>query len=232
MKKEETKHPVRYICSTFVDKCKQLRYYAKVKFNPDVHPDSPLFLELSAKEKMNTKASKEKGKQEVEKLLQEWPEAIHIFTDGSSNPNPGPCGGGVIIYNYPSLGLTHTISMAGGFGSNNIAELQALGLAYCWILRLAPTLVRKVIIFSDSSYAIDIATGKSTPKKHTKLAKLIRSLFRRSTKQRPSTLTWVPGHVNILGNEEADRLAKLAASANDDDTPDIVKFPELLLDYS
>jgi hypothetical protein len=139
------------------------------------HPDSPLFLRLRARERQNTSASKEKGKLEVERLLCERPEAIHIFTDGSFNPNPGPCGGGVIAYNYPEMGLTTSLAMASGFGSNNIAELQALALACCMISRFSLVQRERVIIFSDSMYAIDIAKGKSNPKKNSKLAKLVRS---------------------------------------------------------
>ena len=120
------------------------------------------------------------------------------------------------MYNYPGLGLTFTLSMPGGYGSNNISELQALTLACCKILRLFPPPAEVIIIFSDSMYAIDIATGKSVPKKHKKLAKLVRSLYRRAAKKYTITLAWSPGHVDILGNEKADTLAKMAANDNDD----------------
>ena len=44
------------------------------------------------------------------------------------------------------------------------------------------------------------------------------------------TLSWVPGHVGVLGNEKADRLAEEAVRRNSDDTIDIVQDPDSFYD--
>jgi ribonuclease HI len=122
------------------------------------------------------------------------------------------------------------ISMPGGLGSNNIAELQALVLAFREIIAI-PLPARKIFIFSDSRYALDLASGASRPHMHLALAKLVRQLYRKASRKHDTSLEWSPGHVGILGNEEADLLAKTAAEENDVDTRPVAKFPHLILTY-
>ena len=67
-------------------------------------------------------------------------------------------------------------------------------------------------IFSDSQSAIGILKlgWKPTHHKHT-VAEIIQKIQKLEQKNISVNISWTPGHANIKGNEEADRLAKEAS---------------------
>ena len=79
---------------------------------------------------------KKKGKQISERLasfLESPPDDVALyFTDGSASPNPGPSGAGVYRPEGPLPVWRIAISL--GHGSNNEAEIYAIGLALRAIL--------------------------------------------------------------------------------------------------
>jgi len=135
-------------------------------------------------------------------------DTVHIFTDGSCFPNPGPGGwGAVMLYNnrYKEL-------YGGKHGTtNNEMELMAM------LEGLAALKTRKypVIIYSDSQYSINSVsvwhkgwakrgwtTSTGQPVKNVEL---IREIVKASGDN--TIFKWVKGHVGIVHNERADVLA-------------------------
>jgi hypothetical protein len=64
-----------------------------------------------------------------QKLLAAVPPcALISFTDGSANPNPGPCGGGALLRDATGLWMEEAVA-ALGQGTNNLGELWGVGMA-------------------------------------------------------------------------------------------------------
>ncbi|GFV65337.1 RNase H domain-containing protein [Trichonephila clavipes] len=67
-----------------------------------------------------------------------------------------------------------------------------------------PRIYSGIIIFTDSRSTLqDIQNGKCQISH-----KIIQSIDKIITERRSCTIQWIPAHVNILGNEKADELAK------------------------
>ena len=87
-------------------------------------------------------------------------------------------------------------------GSNNTGELSAIIEALLFALEHEYT---KVVIYSDSEWSINMITGKWRPKTSTELVALAQRLAYKSGLA--THLQWVKGHVDVAGNELADKLA-------------------------
>jgi ribonuclease HI len=133
--------------------------------------------------------------------------AIHIYTDGACDPNPGRGGWGVVILDN---GHTRTLSGGESHTTNNRMELTAAiqGLRAF----TAPT---QMVVFCDSQYVRKgitewIATWKKKnwqrPTGVLANVDLWKELDRLNTFHRV-TWKWVRGHGGNPHNEQADRLA-------------------------
>lgn len=132
---------------------------------------------------------------------------MHIYTDGSCHPNPGP-GGWACVFSGG-----RRLSGAEPATTNNRMEMTAIfeALKACKD-REAP------LIFSDSQYAINGCTiwrkgwvKKNYRRKEGPLlnADLWRALHAECDRVKPQ-FKWVRGHSGNAGNEAADRLAGAA----------------------
>lgn len=124
---------------------------------------------------------------------------IDVWTDGACTGNPGPCGFGVVIRvsdRYTEIGQYV------GTGTNNIAELLAIGVA----LEEAREFEGKVQIHTDSNYSIGVLTKGWKAKANVELIQWIKQLVA----QRDVKFIKVKGHAGIPLNERADRLAVAA----------------------
>ena len=144
---------------------------------------------------------------------------IYAFTDGSANPNPGPAGAGIAIYergiaNDP---LIASYAAALGMGDNNTGELYAAGMAYSYIQNNRYT--GKFYIFTDSTLTRGALEERwSAGKSNHELLHAVRAARRAHPGN--SVIKWVPGHSDIPQNELADRLAG-AGSDNSSNNNDI-----------
>lgn len=134
---------------------------------------------------------------------------IKIFTDGAAKGNPGPGGYGAVLLledRVLELGARKEVT------TNNEMELRSVVEA----LKNIPTEVEAVEIFSDSKYVIDGAsswifgwmkngwkTNTGSDVMHKKIWQELNELLQKKK------VKWnkVPGHVGIIGNERADRIA-------------------------
>lgn len=128
-------------------------------------------------------------------------DAIVIYTDGACTGNPGPSGIGVVIMDGEKR---RELSEYLGRGTNNIAELTAIGRALEEILDATE---RPVFVHSDSSYSIGLLTKGWKAKANAELVSWLRDLANKFPKL---TLVKVKGHAGIPENERADELARRA----------------------
>jgi len=128
---------------------------------------------------------------------------VQIFTDGASLGNPGPAGIGVVIRQGDN---TKEISEYIGETTNNVAELTA-------VLRALESIrgtKRKVVIHSDSSYAIGVLSMGWKVKSNQDL---VRKIHRHMSRFSDLHFYKVEGHAGIPLNELADELAGRAAKS-------------------
>ena len=143
------------------------------------------------------------------------PDSVIAFTDGSCQPNPGPCGAGSCIFMPHQENPVCLKKPVSNHSSILLGELVAIHMTLDYL----NTEIQKsqsipdIHIFSDSQSAIGILElgWQPTQHKHTvaEIKQLIQHLEKRNTTVH---ISWTPGHANIKGNEEADRLAKEASS--------------------
>lgn len=158
-------------------------------------------------QKINHKRSKGKkayyGKLDIKK------DTVHIFTDGSCFPNPGPGGyAAVLLFNEHKKEVSGHAKRT----TNNEMEMRAIleGLK-----ALKPGNKFPVIVYSDSQYCVNCivswsigwqrrgwTTKQGKPVQHAELIKEITAL-----KKDNIAFRWVKGHVGHEHNERADYLA-------------------------
>ncbi|HSJ99992.1 MAG TPA: ribonuclease H [Kofleriaceae bacterium] len=126
--------------------------------------------------------------------------AIHVWTDGACEGNPGPAGLGVVIIDGAER---RELSEYLGQGTNNIAELSA-------ILRGLESIEdrkRPVVVYSDSQYSIGLLTQNWKAKANKELVEKLRGLTRQFVDLR---FVKVAAHSGIPLNERVDELARNA----------------------
>lgn len=144
-------------------------------------------------------AAKVDAKQRIAALE---PDVVQAFTDGACSGNPGPAGSGCVV-KLPGGKLVERHKSLGE-GTNNIAELVAIGMALEVLRDEGVDRKTRVAIFSDSSYAKGVLTGGWKAKAN---GVLIRKLKEAMAEWPNAELNWVAGHVGIPENERADALA-------------------------
>lgn len=139
---------------------------------------------------------------EVERAFRQgmYLDPIGAYADGSGTSFDKPAGIGVTLF-WPS-GEREMIAENIGLGSNNRAELCAVWRA----LRAFPHVQQKLVIYTDSEYAIGSLTKDWAPQKNVGLIVNIRA----DLALRPHVqFEHVAGHAGVAGNETADLLSKI-----------------------
>jgi ribonuclease HI len=127
-------------------------------------------------------------------------DAIHVWTDGGANPNPGPAGIGVVIVDGEQK---KELSEFLGHGTNQIAELTAILRG----LQEIDDRSRPVVVYSDSAYSIGLLTQNWKAKANVELVGKLRALCAMFEDLR---FVKVAGHAGIALNERVDQLAGAA----------------------
>ncbi|MAK94822.1 MAG: hypothetical protein CL994_00520 [Euryarchaeota archaeon] len=153
---------------------------------------------------------------------------LHIYVDGSCEENRnvtestpagwGFCvvdgdsgigrGGGDVIAERSGPVVTNPSEndyLGAEVGSNNTAELTAIGHAARWILSQPGEGV--VVIRGDSQYALNIASGAWRAKANQDLAESVKALWREVDSVRGLRGEHVRAHRGHRWNERADHLA-------------------------
>lgn len=148
------------------------------------------------------------------------PNTIICYTDGSASPNPGPSGAGASIFS-PNASLID-LGASLGHGSNNFAELYAIGMVFSELSQSLPhssAPAPPVLLFTDSLYAIQVISSTKPPVAHTSTVLTLRASLAALLRLTPISLLWIRGHCEVGGNERVDRIAKRFANAPAPATP-------------
>lgn len=143
-------------------------------------------------------------------LHEEHGNTSHIYTDGSKTNNGVACAAHQLNRNIVQI-LPQQASI---FTAELYAILNALKI-------IEQNNHGEYTIFSDSKSAIDAI--KQYNNHNPIITKIFEWLINLFARQRVVTLCWVPSHVGVKGNEEADKLAN--NGANSGNLPNIVALP-------
>jgi ribonuclease HI len=173
--------------------------------------DTDLTCEISKKESPQILLQLTRNK------VSEYNDSIHIFTDASKHDEL--VGIGILIQDTDqninqkySLRLTDNTSIF-------TAELTAIKIALVKLLRIKNT--KDITIFSDSLSSLQAIMG-SQPTSAVNTINEIKQLINYLKHQ--VTIVWVPSHIGLKGNEQADSLANEATAKH---TTDIKILPDL-----
>lgn len=132
---------------------------------------------------------------------------LRLYTDGSAQPNPGPCGCGAVMLDAKDE-IVWTLSEFLGEGTNNVGELFAILRGVSRAMEMG---VSHLHVYSDSELSVHLLNGqKQTKKEH--LLYLVQRIQKVISKK-PSMkveFSWVKAHNGHTWNEMADRLANNA----------------------
>ncbi|SJL84260.1 ribonuclease H family protein [Vibrio palustris] len=165
-----------------------------------------------------TQPKKAKPAALTQSQIEAMPFDIKIFSDGGCEPNPGKAGTGLAVYEHNKLSELW-FGLYQQFGTNNTAELRGLHHALL-MAKDKITHGHSVAIFCDSKYSIDCITqwapgwekkGWKKSGGEIKNLDIIQSAYRLYQELATHiTLHHVNGHVDIEGNELADRMSIVA----------------------
>jgi ribonuclease HI len=130
---------------------------------------------------------------------------IHAYTDGSSREETKKSGGGIYI-TFPSGTRTSKSIPVGMYSSNFKAERRALEEAITDLIKDSEATGQNIVILTD---ALSLLQGLEN--QNPELYSTRNTLNILEEKTMSVHLQWIPSHVDILGNERADRLAKVGA---------------------
>ena len=183
-------------------------------------------------------ARKKERKREALAFIEsiQWP-SIVAYTDGGSSPNPGPAGSGVFLsiptcfctekerqtIKEKSGHLQFEYSIPLGKGTNNIAELTAVGFALKLLcarksaILQAKETCRSIEIMTDSNYVKGLLIDNYMAHTNEQLVNQVRGWLKRAQRTFAPTrvrVNWIPAHCGIEGNERADSLATVAMNVS------------------
>ena len=139
----------------------------------------------------------------------EW---IHIYTDGSAFKGTMNAGYGARVQ-YPDQTREELFESCGAHASNYEAEATAIEASLQHISNIFKQKVKQrnnIIIFSDAKSVLEALRNEDlNDMTIRRLSRTISDFIAAHTVD--ITLQWIPGHTNIPGNEQADKLAKQGA---------------------
>ena len=137
-----------------------------------------------------------------------WKHSLHIYTDGSLNPNTKKVGCSIYI---PYFKYSKYVRI-NDYTSIYTAELFAVLLALEWIEEFQPL---HVCIFMDCLSALQAISQFNLNNKL--ICDIRHALLNIRNRASIVVFEWIPGHCGIHGNEMADRLAKRAVNKDNND---------------
>ena len=142
----------------------------------------------------------------LEYIANKYPTHTKIYTDGSKNDN----GSAGAAFTIPSINCTKSFHLGNGISIFS-AELIGIRQAFKEI-QMNPINNKSILLCSDSKAALN-AIRSNANKIRTKLLLEIQTLLSSLLQSNFNiTLFWIPAHIDIQGNEIADKAAKAGAN--------------------
>ena len=184
---------------------------------PDLKPDIPLQTSIDWPpwshpeivkdiDGINNKKSKSLLRCVTQDMLKEkyppdyW---IRAFTDGSASEAIRDGGGGIYI-EWPDNTSSSISIPTGKYSTNYKAEAEALQEAARVLANSEATYNTKVVLLTDARSVLESLESTRCPE----LNALARAIMELSSTASTVVLQWIPGHIDIFGNDIADELAK------------------------
>ena len=150
----------------------------------------------------------------IDKYPDDW---VHIYTDGSATSGTRNAGYGARVH-YPDKTLKELSGPCGVYCNNYEAEATAMEKSLTTVSDVFHGFTEKkgnIVIFTDAMSVLQALNNNSCKdKKISNLSAVIGQLI--NTHAVEITLQWIPGHVQIPGNDRADALAKQGAMKTQD----------------
>ena len=171
-------------------------------------------------ESLTKKTDITKLKEAAEKTIASFPDSwIHIYTDGSAFKATVNAGYGALIC-FPDGSAKELSAACGSTCSNYEAELLGIQAALTFLkttFQNNPSILTNTVIFTDARSALQAIESTNSSTEVTQILHLFQDLF---TDHRARLVCqWIPSHINLPGNEKADRLAKQGSSAEQQERP-------------
>ena len=128
---------------------------------------------------------------------------IRAFTDGSASEAIRDGGGGIYI-EWPDKTSSSISIPTGKHSTNYKAEAEALQEAARVLANSEATYNTKVVLLTDARSVLESLESTKCPELNT----LTRAIMALSSTASKVVLQWIPGHIDIFGNDIADELAK------------------------
>lgn len=139
-------------------------------------------------------------------------EGIRIYSDGSDID--GRVGAAAVMYRQGRPGFTTLHYYLGSSTEHSVYEAEIVGtILGAWLVKTEHRVVVLASVALDNTSSID-ASKLSTPRPGHYLTDIFVDSAREAKAAQPRldlTLRWVPGHLGVDGNEQADDEAKEAA---------------------
>ena len=143
-------------------------------------------------------------------IMSEYKESVKLYTDGSKDLNSNVAGAGLAVYSANNELVTQESYKLNPALSVFTAELVAIIAALDWIEEHN---YQKSVILSDSLSALQ-SIGKLKSSSRQDLIFLIANRINKlKANEQQIELAWIPSHVDLDGNETADKAAKLGAQS-------------------
>lgn len=141
-----------------------------------------------------------------------------IYSDASSIPRGTGIGVGVAVYSLDFHEITKIDQRRTNIGPSQLVyngELEGIVAAAEYAVSTLSS-AQDIIIFADNQAAIHRLAKPSDNPGQSWQIRLIEAGQQLVNKGSTLSIQWVPGHEDVIGNEEADKLAKQAAKFTPD----------------
>ena len=158
-------------------------------------------------------------------IIQQYnrPEFYQVYTDGSKKN--GIAGAGYCIL-HGTKEIHSEFFKLGEYPTVFQGEVFAIQQAASWLLE-QPNISPGIIFFSDSVSAIQALTATACV---SHLISITRDTLNILGSKANLTLSWVPGHQDIAGNERADQLANLGSNERPIGPEPFISFSDAVME--
>ena len=150
---------------------------------------------------------------------------VVIFTDGSTKPDPGIGGAGLVVQDpsrtqwleleFPMKGITTIIG----------SEFEGVRQGLKYVQENFKNKESRVVIISDCKFVVNSILNKSNSETYNFPVAECQRIMKELGENDCPELYWIKGHSGIPGNEKVDQVAKRARLQAELDQPELYRRP-------